>query len=198
MGPYDGGFAQFERRARRWQCRPWALSTLHVDLGVTLVIEDSAGWRILGASARDGEGIGVALNHRIVGTPLELPIRAHEFGHVALGLESVALCTSMPTKRPLEDDAWCVGTLYAVPAKLAMHDVLPTDAARICQVPVQMVMVRRALVEFAAVHGYAKIQARQRLNGALSALRLWVFETTVSLMLDERRRNPVLFVGSSV
>jgi hypothetical protein len=102
--------------AREFQAGPWSLAELPGWLDARVVHQPGEP-SVLGAVIQLYGQLWVGLNERIVGTPLEWPVLAHECGHVLLGLESfeagMAFCVDQ-WPRFCETDAWLAGARLCV------------------------------------------------------------------------------------
>jgi hypothetical protein len=149
-----------------WHSRSRDLNELYAELGADL-IERPGGRKVLGFVVALAGLRQIVLNQRLNGSPLRVPVLAHECAHLILGVEGISLCAN--DLRPSRDErnAWAGAALLAVPG-----DALPRSRtarrqlAASLNVPVQLVDLRAALTECLDRPQPPPVHAYRRLSSA--------------------------------
>jgi hypothetical protein len=121
-----------------WHRGEWALAGLAQELDTRVVVLEG-GRRLLGVTLQSPKTRLVSLSDRVVGTPLERAVLAHELAHVARG-DRVAFCMPETGTEAGERRAWrlgarlavsvdqarCIGDGRASPEEVADYDGVPS------------------------------------------------------------------------
>lgn len=127
-----------------WHAGHWSVLRLPERLGVETHYIDGGG-RLLGMSFRDS----IIINGDIIGTPMLVPVIAHECAHIMLGHQYVHPCIRCTTQSRGEQSAWQLAALLSIPVKAVEEfkdgDVMPMELADHYGVPVRFLALRYAL-----------------------------------------------------
>ena len=119
------------RFARAWHRGQWSIGDLPRVINAEMFVELGSGG-ILGISCRSGDRAIIGIDERVVGTPLYVPVLAHECAHLIIDTAGVHGCTGAVTSKA-EQLAWFGATLLAIPDKaIAAYERgerLPRDIA---------------------------------------------------------------------
>jgi hypothetical protein len=162
--------------ADRVHLHEWCVRGLPDELGARIFVGD-AGPSLLGA-AIEGRRRVIGLSTRIIGTPLELPVLAHECSHLLLG--HGAGCCSVLTRLRCSDErnATYGSSLLAIPTESAVALVerraTVHELAATYEVPPALVYMRGALAVLLAETDGNRERARQQLAASRRSLESWM------------------------
>lgn len=167
------GVAAYARHLHRGT---WYVHGLPADLGARHVTCEPAP-DLLGLAVH-GIRTGIAINAAIVGTPLELPVIAHECAHLLLGHDIGYCSTSLSAQVRPERDAWDGAALLAIPTESAVmfatRRATVHDLADYYEVPPALVYMRGALAVLLGEVEGDRAHARQSLAAARRSLEGWM------------------------
>lgn len=146
--------------------RVWCVTLLPAELGARRFDREVAP-SLLGVSMQKGGRRAIGINDRIKGTPLEVPVIAHECAHLLLGHDEGFCLPAAPSSRQ-EHDAWLGAALLAAPiAEAADEAWLP----RALDVPRELLAMRHALMHFrSAEESYGRLREWIRTMAAMLKL----------------------------
>lgn len=162
--------------ARRLHSRLWCVQGLPTELGARRFVSET-GPDLFGVAVQ-GRTRAIGLSAAIVGTPLELPVIAHECGHLLLG-HDVGFCSlALGVRVRAERDAWAGAALLAIPreagAALVERRATAHDIAATFDVPRSLVYMRGALAVLLGEAEGRREWARQQLAASRRSLESWM------------------------
>jgi hypothetical protein len=163
------------------------------DLGAVRFLRD-IDTDLLGVAAQ-GKRRAVGLNAGIVGTALELPVIAHECGHILLGHDIGYCSTSFSAHAREERDAWESAALLAISREagvaLVQRRATVQEIAVTFGVPPALVSMRGALAVLLSETDGDRNHARASLTAARSSLEDWTAFLARSLSPNRIGHGPI-------
>lgn len=139
--------ASLYRFARHLHRREWCITRLPAELGAKELSREVEPV-LLGVAAQGPGRRAVGINELIRGTPLEIPVIAHECAHLLLG-HAVGYCLPGALSIRQEHDAWNGAALLALPSVEAVDEQW---LIRAFSVPRELIAVRRELGDRGSSH----------------------------------------------
>lgn len=162
--------------ATRLHSAAWYIRRLPHDLSAALFVRET-GPDLLGVAVQ-GRRRAIGLNAAIIGTPLELPVLAHECGHLLLGHDLGFCSSSIKAHWREERAAWDCAAVLAIPSEAAIafasRRATVHDLADYYEVPPAMVYMRGALAVLLGETDGQREWARQQLASSRRALDAWM------------------------
>ena len=146
--------------------REWCVTRLPGELGVKR-IDREVEPLLLGVAVQGYGRRAIGVNELILGTPLEIPVIAHECAHLLLG-HAIGYCAPGSLETRQEHDAWVGAALLSVPCHDAEFDNRWLMHA--CRVPRELLALRHDLFHVGST------------DGAYQHLRRWLIAMTDGLL----------------
>lgn len=156
--------------------RQWCVQGLPHEIGARRFVRE-ADPDLLGVAVQ-GRRRAIGLSSAIVGTPLELPVLAHECGHLLLGHDIGYCSLTVRTHVREERAAWEGAALLAIPTEDAVafagHRVTVHELAERYEVAPALVYMRGALAVLLGEADGSRERARHHLGAARRSLESWM------------------------
>lgn len=154
----------------------WCVQRLPTELGARRFVREVAP-DLLGVAVQ-GRRLAIGLNAGIIGTPLELPVLAHECGHLLLG-HDIGYCSTVVAAHALEERAaWESAALLTISRSAAVSLIerrsTVHDLAAVFEVPRALVIMRVALAVLLNEVDGNRERARQQLAYSRRSLESWM------------------------
>lgn len=167
----------------------WCITRLPDDLNARLFVRET-GTDLLGVAVQ-GKRRAIGLNAAIVGTPLELPVLAHECGHLLLG-HDIGYCSTIVRIHGREErDAWASAALLAIPTptaiELSRHPRAVPDLAATFGVPRVLAAMRGALAVLLDEVDGDQEHAAATFRASRDSLDRWIARLVKGVTNDQRR-----------
>lgn len=166
------GVATFAKKLHKGT---WYVHRLPDDLEARRFVRH-IGPDLLGVAAQ-GNRRGIGLNAAIVGTPLELPVIAHEASHLLLG-HDIGYCSTVFSAHAREErDAWAGAALLSITREagiaLTQQRITAAEISDEFSVPFPLVYMRGALAVLLGETDGDRAWARHQMAAARTSLERW-------------------------